>query len=222
MEHSDRIHVLKNPGVRVGEPALVASWAFAAAVLSARRAGRLGLAALVVALAMLSGSSAPLAKTPYEAQIGGFMAAALQALIMGEFAGRKPSQVDAAPWRRACRPADYEDLRASATDTAAFDAFHRECKLVETKVDATHVHAVAYLPRGYCKTLKNVFEAVLAEKVYGAPRGASEWLVIEYKGSRYGGSDLTLARGAQLKTACQRDGSLRISAPRVRQRPMNF
>jgi hypothetical protein len=152
--------------------------------------------------------------TSYEAQIAGFMAAVLQTLITGEFAGRKPSQVDAELHRPVCRPSDYDDLRAAATDVAAFDAMRRRCKFTETRVDATDVYSTAYLPFGYCETLKTAFEAVLAEQVYAVRPNSGDLVIVEYKGSRYLGSGRGLARRARLQAVCQSDGALRVSAPR--------
>ena len=159
------------------------------------------------------------AATPYEYKLAGFMSAALQAIITGEFAGRRPSNADAVFDRRICGPRDYDVLRAAANDTAAFDAFHRSCSLVEAKLDETHVHASAYLPGGYCEMLKIAFEAALAERVHAIPRDVpGDGVLIEYKGSRFLGTGRSLARDGQLQAMCQPDGSLRISAPRVRPR----
>ena len=144
------------------------------------------------------------------------MAAALNALITGEFAGRRPSQVGADLHRRVCEPQDYGDLRAAASDTTAFDEIRRRCRFTETKVDATQVHSIAYLPPGYCETLKAAFEAMLAEQVFGAPRNPGDFIVIDYKGTYYAGTDRALARGARLEARCQQDSSLRVSAPRSR------
>jgi hypothetical protein len=165
-------------------------------------------------LALVSAPLPTLAGTPYEAQIGGFLTAALQTLITGEFAGRSPSNADAQPQRPICKPSDYDDLRAAANDRAAFDAFRRRCHLVETKVDSTHVHGTVYLPSGYCEALKNVFDKMMATEVYAAAEEKGEWVVFEHKGSRYEATRRTLARRAQIKSSCQADGSLRISAPR--------
>jgi hypothetical protein len=157
--------------------------------------------------------------TSYEAQIGGFIHSAIQTFITGEFAGRRPSQADAALNRPVCKPADYDDLRAAASDQAAFDAFRRRCKFVEVTKDDTDVHGTAYLPRGYCEILKSAFEAMLAERVYADANDVrSDELAFEYKGSRYSATRLRLARGARLKTTCLDDGSLRVSAPRKREK----
>lgn len=160
-----------------------------------KRASQLGVVAVLIVLAASLVLLPAHAGTPYEAQIGGFMTATLQTLITGEFAGRSPSNADAALHRPVCRPDDYEDLRAAANDRAAFDAFRRRCKLVEGAIDATHVHSTAYLPPGYCEKLKEklkgAFEKALAERVY-------------------------LARGAGLEVTCQDDGAIRVSAPRKR------
>jgi hypothetical protein len=176
----------------------------------------IGLALLLSTLSALKNPQPSFAATPYEAQIGGFVAAALNALITGEFAGRRPSQVEAHFDRAACGPADFADLRAAANDTATFDAIRRRCKFTEAKIDATHVHIIAYLPSGYCETLKAAFEAVLADQVYGAPRDTTDLVAIDYKGTYYLGSGRALARGAQLEARCQEEGSLRVSAPRKR------
>jgi hypothetical protein len=171
----------------------------------------------VLALTMLGAPPCARAKTPYEAQIGGFMAAVLSVIITGEFAGRNPSQADARPTRPICKPSDYDFLRAAAHDGAALDAFRRRCKLTELSVDNTHIHSIAYLPAGSCETLKDAFEKVLAEQVYAVPTTApGDDVIFEYKGSRYAGTDRRLARGARLQLACHAEGSLRVSAPRER------
>jgi hypothetical protein len=143
------------------------------------------------------------------------MAAVLETLITGEFAGRRPSQTDFIPMRPVCKPSDCATLRAAAHDTAAFDAFYKRCNLIESTIDETQVHSIAHLPPGYCDTLKTAFEDALAKEVYGPPR-AGDWVEIEYKGSRYRGTRRALARGAHLQAACLADGFLRISAPRNR------
>jgi hypothetical protein len=172
---------------------------------------RLAILLLVLALPVFSLPSR--AATPYEAQIGGFMTAILETFITGEFAGRSPSNADAPLDRRVCKPADYDDLRAAANDRAAFDAFRRRCKLAEGTLDDTHVYITAYLPHGYCETLKSALEAALQEHVYGAE---DSYVTVEYKGSRYSSNRGYLARQARLEPACLGDGALRISAPRRR------
>ena len=173
---------------------------------------------IVAALLIFVLLSPPLARaaTPYEAQIGGFITASLWVLITGEFAGRRPSNADALATRRACKPSDYDDLRAAANDSVAFDAFHQRCKLVEGLVDATHIHGTAYLPPGYCETLKAAFDRMLVEQIYSAPADAGDLVVFEYKGSSYRATRRALARGAKLQSSCRDDGSLRVSAPRKR------
>jgi hypothetical protein len=171
--------------------------------------------ALILLMVFLSPSPAG-AATPYEAQIGGFITASLSVLITGEFAGRSPSNADALASRRACKPSDYDDLRAAANDRVAFDAFRKRCRLVEGLVDATHTHGTAYLPRGYCEALKAAFDRMLVEQIYSVPADAGDLVIFEYKGSRYEGSRRDLARGAKLESSCRDDGSLRVSAPRKR------
>jgi hypothetical protein len=111
---------------------------------------------------------------------------------------------------------DYDDLRAAANDRAAFDAFRRRCKLVEGKLDGTHVHSTAYLPPGYCERLKAAFEKVLAERIYAEPASPTPDMIIEYKGSQFRTTGRQLARGARMEATCQDDGALRVSAPRKR------
>ena len=185
---------------------------------SYRQFVKLGLAAAMLALSSIWATPAARAGTPYEAQIGGFMSASLQTIITGEFAGRSPSNADAIATRRICLPGDYDDLRASAHDRAAFDAFHKRCDLVEFTVDASQVHAVAYLPSGSCETLKKVWDAMMVDHIHAVPPGAGPWVIFEYKGSRYEATQRHLARGAQLRSSCQADGSLRITGPRKRPR----
>ena len=180
------------------------------------RDGVLAVVAVLVALAASLVPPPAHAGTPYEAQIGGFMTATLQTLITGEFAGRSPSNADAALHRPVCRPGDYEDLRAAANDRGAFDAFHRRCKLVEGTIDGTHVHSTAHLPQGYCERLKSAFEKALAEQVYAEPASPTPDVIIEYKGSRFRTTKRQLARGAGMKVTCQDDGAIRVSAPRKR------
>ena len=174
-------------------------------------------ASIALVASLVHPSAAKSAGTTYEAQIGGFMVSVMRTFIAGEFAGRRPSQAGIRLDRRVCRPADYIDLRAAAaSDTAAFDDFHRRCKLVQSRKDDTHVHAVAYPPPGFCEPLKTAFEAMLAQHVYNDPGNPSFALAFEYKGSRYDATSRQLARGARLQVGCQDDGSWHVSAPRTR------
>jgi hypothetical protein len=178
---------------------------------------RRGAVAALLAAALAIPAQPGRAATPYEAQIGGFVAATIQALITGEFAGRSPSQVGGL--RPVCKPADYDDLRAAASNSTAFYKFQQRCKFTDDRIDATHVHSIAYLPMGYCATLKAAFETFMAEQIYMTPPGLgswSDWVSFEYKGSRYGASSRYLARGANLHATCDADGSLHLSAPRAR------
>jgi hypothetical protein len=145
------------------------------------------LAALMVAFAGTSGLPQAFALgTSYEAKISGFVHSTLQTIITGEFAGRRPSQAEAPPQRPVCRPNDYDDLRAAANNTAAFDALHRRCKFVEVKINETHVVGTAFLPSGYCETLKRAYDDMLARHVYAVTDEPQKWSVeFEYKGSRY-------------------------------------
>ena len=183
-------------------------------------AGRCRGVPLVLLLA-LAGQLAPspvlAGGRPYESKIGGFMYAAMEALITGEFAGRRPSQVDASLTRPVCRGSDYDDLRAAAHDRVAFDELRRRCQWVETINDSTHVHATAYLPPGYCGILKSAFDAMLLDHIYGPPRHPNrEEVMFEYKGSHYSATVRTLASGARIESSCEADGALRVSAPRKR------
>jgi hypothetical protein len=179
------------------------------------------LAALLAALTLCV-PGVGIAATPYEQQIAGFMGAVLTTLITGEFAGRSPSQADAVLDRRPCLPADYDDLRAAANDKEAFDRFHQRCRLTEAKLVGDRVHVFASLPEGYCETLKGAFEKAMEDRVYkGPPEDAlwNDWVAIEYKGSKYGGTRRSLARGGQIHASCEPGGVLRISGSRTYQRP---
>jgi hypothetical protein len=154
------------------------------------------------------------AATPYEAQIQGFITASLLVLITGEFAGRTPPNIYVPNTRPACKPSDYDDLRAAANDQAEFEAFYKRCRLVESYLDATHTQGTAYLPLGYCEILKTVFDRMLFEQVYSVPADAGDLIVFEYKGSQYRATRRALARAAKLQSSCREDGSLRVSAPR--------
>ena len=86
----------------------------------------------LVLLLALAGQWAPSQATaggrPYESYIGGFMAGAMEALIVGEFAGRRRWSGSGSLTLPVCRGSDYDDLRAAANDSAAFDALHRRCR----------------------------------------------------------------------------------------------
>ena len=173
---------------------------------------------VLAAFATICGSQLAFALgTPRGSQIAGFIWATLETIIIGEFAGRRPSQADALPSRPVCRPDDYTDLRAAANDTALLDALPRRCKFVDVKVNDTHVVGTAYLPAGYCETLKRAYDNMLAERVYAVTDDSQKhWVEFEYKGSRYLANNGALVRGARLQTSCNDDGSLSISAPRKR------
>jgi hypothetical protein len=180
------------------------------------------LLAAILATLTLCVPGVGVAATPYEQQIAGFITAVLETLITGEFAGRRPSQADAVLDRRPCTPADYDDLRAAADNTAAFDRFHQRCRLTEAKRAGDRVHVFAYLPAGYCETLKAAFEKTLEERVYKNPpedQLVKDWVSIEYKGSKYGGTRRLVARGGKIRASCEFGGVLRISGSRTYQRP---
>jgi hypothetical protein len=151
------------------------------------------------------------AGTPYEAKIGGFMVAILNTLITGEFAGRGPSNADAALSRPVCKAGDYDELRA-VTSQSDLDALRRKCRLVATQRDAKHVYATAYLPPGTCLALKSAFESVLAVHVKSKELG--DIVVFEYKGSRYNASARNLTRKVSFDAVCEDDGALRVSTRR--------
>ena len=76
----------------------------------------------------------------------------------------------------------------------------------------------AFLPSGYCETLKRAYDNMLAERVYAVTDDTQKhWVEFEYKGSRYSSNSGALARGAQLQTKCNDNGSLSVSALRKRQ-----
>jgi hypothetical protein len=155
--------------------------------------------------------------TSREAQIGGFIWASLETIIIGEFAGRNPSQPDAQPTRPVCRANDFEDLRATGKDNASFDAFRRRCKVVEVKKNDTHVVGTAYLPAGHCDMLKQAYDKMLAEHVNLQWVDDNERVIdFTYKGARYASTGRVLAKRAQLQTNCNADGSLSVSTARKR------
>jgi hypothetical protein len=170
------------------------------------------LAAFALASACMVQQKA-FSKTPYETQLAGVIYAIVQTLVTGEFAGRSRSHVDAPPKRRICKPDDFVALTRSALDDAAMDDFRRLCRPVESSLDATHAISIAYLPKGYCGSIKKAFETILEEQVFGAAiRG--DILVVEYKGARFEGSGRDLLKQASLQATCEPDGSLRITGPR--------
>jgi hypothetical protein len=158
----------------------------------------------------------------------GALYSTLQTFVTGEFARRRPSEAITPANRSVCRPNDYADLVVAASNTAAFDEFHRRCRLVEITRTDTHVIATAYLPSRYCDQLKDAYDRMLAEHVFAMKADVKEnpamkeelketWLEFEYKGSRYFSSDgAARLRSAQLQTICNDDGSLSISAARKR------
>jgi hypothetical protein len=181
-----------------------------------RKAVSIAFALVLSTLSALKSSQPSFAATPYEAQIGGFISASLHTLITGEFAGQSPSNADANLNRPVCRSADYDELRAAANDRRALDAFRRKCKFVETKIDQTHVHGIAYLPVGYCTIIKNAVDKEVLSRINEEPAHFVRGLTIEYKGAVFESTDRLLARRAGLEAKCQEDGSLRVSAPRKR------
>lgn len=156
----------------------------------------------------------------YERMIGGFIHASLQAIIVGELAGRKQSQAYPSAQVPVCRPSDFVDLSAAAKDETAFDAFYRRCRFVEVKKTENHIVGTAYLPSGHCEALKQAYDKMLAEHV-NAPtvEDRMDMVEFEYKGSRFMSTgSRRMARSAQLRTKCSDDGSLSISALRKRPR----
>ncbi len=176
---------------------------------------RFGIIGAMLALALSVGPRCANAGTPYEAQIAGLITATLGTFIAGEFTGQSESNADAVATRPACKPRDYEDLHLSSNQKT-FDAFHQRCKIVETTVDPTHIHVTAYLPFGHCESLRQQFDSMLNEQVFGLPpKDQSNAVEFRYKGAYFSSSSgRNLARRAGLQSSCQSDGSLRISALR--------
>ncbi len=150
-----------------------------------------------------------------KAQVGGLIHSLLSAFVIGEFGGRTRANPHFNQ-RPICKPGDYEDLREAAKDDATLIAFHQRCRLIESAMDDTHVHGIAYLPPGYCGSLKNAFETVLVEVASGNQNAS----IIKHK-EMHLDFNRTFARSAELKATCQADGSLRISAPKRKYRSNN-
>lgn len=167
----------------------------------------------IAACACMGATTALSAGTPYDAQIGGFIAASMETFIYGEFAGRRAPQIDVSLARRTCRADEYAELRSVTNDEESFENFYRKCRVIEYSKDETHVHGTAYIPAGSCERLKTVFERLLLENVYAA---SGHELVFEHNGARYSSNRLALAAGARLSVICLDNGALRMSAPRKR------
>jgi hypothetical protein len=174
---------------------------------------------IIAVLAAVAALYAPAhAATPYQAQLGGRVNEILSTLIIGEFGGRTRANTDGTLNKPICQPSDYDYLREAARDNTTLIAFHRRCRLIEWKYDNTQVYSIAYVPRGYCETLRTAFELMLSAHVYHVPSTSRDWLVFEYKGLRLemGAADREMIRRARLQARCEDDGSLHISAPRKR------
>jgi hypothetical protein len=159
-------------------------------------------AVVVLLVAALSGCG-----SSYEAQLGRFMDNTLAFLITSEFAGRAPSQSDAGWGAPICKVDDYADLQVSV-QKSAFDTLVRRCKLVYGRSAGGDVYSTAYLPPGYCPTLKDAFEAVL----FNVKLSTSNDVTIEYKGSRMQITRSNHVFDAVITAECLRDGSMFVSA----------
>jgi hypothetical protein len=181
------------------------------------------LAVIIMTLAVSYAPHQAHAGTPYESQLAGRIYAVLTTIIIGEFGGRTRANTDATLHKRICQPADYNALREAAKDNASLIAFHRQCDLIETKVDRTdsrnvRIDSIAYLPSGYCEPLKAAFELVLAENVHAVPRGSVRPLIVRHKdlSSENISINRELLRSAKILASCRSDGSLYVSATRVK------
>jgi hypothetical protein len=165
-----------------------------------------------LALSLLFPPAPSVSWTSYEAQLLGQVYGILAALVIGEFGGRTVASENTILGQRICRLRDYDDLRKAAKDNKTLIAFRRECDLVESRSDKSHVHSTVYLPTGYCEKLKNAFEAMLA-KTYAQPEGP---LDIEHNEMRYKimAHNLDMIRRAKLRATCDQDGALVVSAPK--------
>jgi hypothetical protein len=186
--------------------------------LRAMWARTLGIVVALLAITALLTPVRACAATPYEAQLGGLIHSLLNAFIIGEFGGRTVANPHFNP-RPICKPEDYDDLREAAKDNATLIAFHQRCRLIESTMDGTHVHAVAYLPPGHCEAIKNAFETMLAKQVHAVPYvpGSPHDLTIEFKEIRLS-SNREFIRRAELTVTCQPDSSIRVSAPQKQYR----
>jgi hypothetical protein len=147
----------------------------------------------------------PSASASFVGQAGLVVGSVIRTAITGEFDGRSSARGDYIN-RRVCQPDDYEALKVAVKDYATLLAFAARCKFIEFIVDRSdgrnvQMEGIAYLPLGYCDTLKLAFERVLAESVEATAHGSRV-------GKRY------LLESADFVTSCQKDGSLHVSAKR--------
>jgi len=148
----------------------------------------------------------PSASASFEGQAGRVVGSVIWTAINGEFGGWSPSRSGDHTNRRICLPDDYEALKVAVKDYATLLAFNARCKLIEFIVDQSdarnvRMESIAYLPLGYCNTLRVAFERVLAESVEATARGSR-------------GANRYLLDSADFVTSCQKDGSLHVSAKR--------
>ena len=75
------------------------------------------------------------------------------------------------------------------------------------------MHGTAYLPQGDCFTIKRAYDAMLADQL-SRPASEGRLMTFDYKGAKFSASSRWLVAQAQLRTTCEADGSLRVSAKR--------
>jgi len=143
-----------------------------------------------------------------------FLVETLATLIGGEFAGRR------VPGDRAygppCKPEDFESLRAGGNPIRT-EQFVPSCRIAEFRLEEAHMHVTSYLPSGSCEVIRNAFDDILKQAIYGRSDPSISY---EYKGAKYSTAKHGDAvRGAQLQASCQADGSLRVTALRQNRQP---
>lgn len=155
------------------------------------------------------------AKTPWEAQVGGFVYVTIDVFVRGEFSGQAPAnQVHRNP-QRACTADDFSNLKRATVTRERFLEFDRQCATVEMKYEQGTVTGIAYLPIGYCENIRHEYLKMLKEQVYSYAIDAPE-IVISYKGADLRTSRRDLARGLDIATNCNSDGSFSVTAQRKR------
>ena len=196
-----------------------------------KRQVRIALITLAVAVFYLGPIPAnnATAGPPYEFLLAGAVNGILRTIILGEFTEtRRPSHTPK-PEMPDCRPADFERLKAAAGSMEAIRTILEYCKLVESKIGRRQIESTVFLPKGYCETIKEVFEAILLtfRSVNRTPPTAVNGLSFSesklrghleftYKNVHQYVSFHKLLASLDIRSTCASDGSLHVVTPRNR------
>ncbi|BAT60058.1 hypothetical protein GJW-30_1_02593 [Variibacter gotjawalensis] len=139
------------------------------------------------------------ARASFERQIQGTLAAILETIIAGEFAGRDPSQVGLTMQRPVCRADDFQELVASPN---SLDLINRRCRFVATAaLGKGQAKADVFLPKGRCEAIKQLFERVISS----AAQAGSRVLNFTHKGESLKTTKGDLLKGSEIVAACDVD-----------------